>query len=133
MSCDKNIDVLHSIMHYHNHDLCAAPHVRCAASQVQAVFEVTPAPRAGGEAQQSSRRLVGFARCGVSLSARAVPSSYSMCRLHAANYQLSDADLHAFSWSGRAISDGVYAALVCDIMVHPDLQASDRQLVHCPQ
>jgi hypothetical protein len=31
--------------------------------QVQAVFEVIPAPRAGSEAQQSRRRLVGFARC----------------------------------------------------------------------
>ena len=53
-----------------------------------------------------------------------------ICRAHAANYRLSAADLHAIRWSDRAISDGVFAALVCDIMVHPDLQASECQLVH---
>jgi hypothetical protein len=42
--------------------------------------------------------------------------------MHTAKHQLSAADLHVFCWSGRAISDGVFAALVCDIMVHPDLQ-----------
>ena len=129
--CDTDLGVLHLSMcsQQPRSMRCIADDMCCAVSQVQAVFEVIPAPRADGETQQSSCRLVGFARCAC-LSAWMVPSPAVVCRAHAANYRLSTADLHATCWSGRAISDGVFAALVCDIMVHPDLQASDRQLMH---
>ena len=53
--------------------------------QVQAVFEMIPAPRAGSEAQQSRRRLVGFARCEcpAALPRVAVPLEEQIaCKLH---------------------------------------------------